>query len=238
MKSTEFGELFGKWVKEINDQKLKLDYDKYCYEVGSTGVASAISRGDLDHKLSPCYAAIYYVASVLGGDDDKLCDKIEQSLWEELRQLLRRCHLKIQSERAEKRRKRKENGKKSFLSNSSVAKPRKSKVTEMGISADPSVSERVKVEFVRENGEDGSSFLFIKRRHAMLLNLLRNNQKMTIRELSEILNATQPGAKCSTATIARDLKSLESAGLLKRVGGRSDSGHWEVTVASRPSHKS
>jgi DeoR/GlpR family transcriptional regulator of sugar metabolism len=44
-----------------------------------------------------------------------------------------------------------------------------------------------------------------------------------------MLNDTQSEVKCSTATIARDLKSLESSGLLKRVGGRSDSGHWEVT---------
>jgi hypothetical protein len=71
--------------------------------------------------------------------------------------------------------------------------------------------------------------LFITHRQEVILDFLRNNQKMTIRELFEKLNATHSEVKCSTATIARDLKSLESSGLLKRVGGRSDSGHWEVT---------
>jgi DNA-binding MarR family transcriptional regulator len=76
--------------------------------------------------------------------------------------------------------------------------------------------------------------LFITHRQEVILDFLRNNQKMTIRELFEKLNATHSEVKCSTATIARDLKSLESAGLLKRVGGRSDSGHWEVTEKRVP----
>jgi predicted HTH transcriptional regulator len=75
--------------------------------------------------------------------------------------------------------------------------------------------------------------LFITHRQEVILDFLRNNQKMTIRELFEKLNDTQSEVKCSTATIARDLKSLESAGLLKRVGGRSDIGHWEVLTHTK-----
>jgi DeoR/GlpR family transcriptional regulator of sugar metabolism len=59
---------------------------------------------------------------------------------------------------------------------------------------------------------------------------LKSDPKLRIDDLKRILESSGLVARCSERTIKRDLKSLESAGLLTRVGGRSDSGHWEVTV--------
>jgi hypothetical protein len=72
--------------------------------------------------------------------------------------------------------------------------------------------------------------LCAKYRQSIILELLMSDPKLRIDDLKRILENSGLVARCSERTIKRDLKSLESAGLLKRVGGRSDSGHWEVTV--------
>jgi hypothetical protein len=98
--------------------------------------------------------------------------------------------------------------------------------------ADAAVVDHIKEEFLAISEKDeGTRKFFMAQRRMMILRMLKEDPKTTIEKLMHKLN-------CSARTIKRDIIVLENIDFLRRVGGRSDSGHWEVRVASLPSSKS
>jgi hypothetical protein len=98
--------------------------------------------------------------------------------------------------------------------------------------ADAAVVDHIKEEFLAISEKDeGTRKFFMAQRRMMILRMLKEDPKTTIEKLMHKLN-------CSARTIKRDIIVLENIDFLRRVGGRSNSGHWKVTVASLPSSKS
>jgi predicted HTH transcriptional regulator len=98
--------------------------------------------------------------------------------------------------------------------------------------ADAAVVDHIKEEFLAISEKDeGTRKFFMAQRRMMILRMLKEDPKTTIEKLMHKLN-------CSARTIKRDIIVLENIDFLRRVGGRSDSGHWKVMVASLPRVKS
>jgi DNA-binding MarR family transcriptional regulator len=221
-------------LETLSKRRIPLNWRLLHKEYGNKNALDDIINGNLEHKTLHPKVVVEYIAELLGGSEAiAFRDKARIAHNNDIDNIY--LHKKMEmSERADGT--CKEIGAKDILNELLFPESSKGKIAKDATGTAPLVSENIKGSLT--NAFDKKGELFIKRRHAVILDLLRNNKKMTIRELSETLNATQPGIKCSTATIARDLKSLESAGLLRRVGGRSDSGHWKVILASLSSGKS
>jgi DNA-binding HxlR family transcriptional regulator len=221
-------------LETLSKRRIPLNRRLLHKEYGNKNALDDIINGNLEHKTLHPKVVIEYIAELLGGSEAiAFRDKARIAHNNDIDNIY--LHKKMEmSERADGT--CKEIGAKDILNELLFPESSKDKIAKDATGTAPLVPKNIKGSLT--NAFDKKGELFIKRRHAVILDLLRNNKKMTIRELSETLNATQPGIKCSTATIARDLKFLESAGLLKRVGGRSDSGHWKVILASLSSGKS
>jgi predicted HTH transcriptional regulator len=208
---------------------INLDQRLFRSEVGTKSSLEDILKGGLNHNAEHFVAVIEYIAQLLKSDE---AGSFTVTATIAVIHDLVKYHRLSDQMKEERKKKRLENRAKK-----DVQTP-----------ADCQESSKAAIHANASNPEFSKGSLTIKKytkaqlcienRRATILNLLRKDEKMTIDELSERLKAISSEIKCSIPTIKNDLKSLESAGLLKRVGGRSDSGHWEVTVASRPSHKS
>jgi predicted transcriptional regulator len=216
---SEFKPCLDKVRATLDDRGINLNKRLFRNEVGTKSSLEDILNGGLNHKAEHFVRVISYIAQLLKSEEAG--SFTVTATMAVIHDLVK--YRKLYDQKREERRKNRLKDKAKKEAEASANCQESSKET---VCTNASSTEVSKESLTVANDKKG---LFITHRQEVILDFLKNNQKMTIRELFEKLNATHSEVKCSTATIARDLKLLESTGLLKRVGGRSDIGHWEVT---------
>jgi predicted HTH transcriptional regulator len=211
---------------------INLDQRLFRSEVGTKSSLEDILKGGLNHNAEHFVAVIEYIAQLLKSDEAGSFTVAATIAF--LHDIVKYHRLSDQMKEERKKKRLENRAKKDVQTPADCQESSKA-----AIHANASSPEFSKESLTIANDtKDTKRSLSIISRRTQILKLLGNDSKMTTEKLLECLNTTETKTPCSIATIKRDLKSLESTGLLKRVGGRSDSGHWEVTVTSRPSHKS
>jgi predicted HTH transcriptional regulator len=200
-------------------------------EVGTKSSLEDILKGGLNHNAEHFVAVIEYIAQLLKSDEAG--SFTVTATIAVIHDLVKYHRLSDQMKEERKKKRLESRAKKEAEATANCQESSKEAVRTNA--SNPEVSKESLT--VANDTKDNKRSLSIIPRRNQILKLLGNDPKMTTEKLLECLNTTETKTPCSIATVKRDLKSLESAGLLKRVGGRSDSGHWEVTVASRPSSK-
>jgi biotin operon repressor len=219
--STRFKQLFAEQRKEMESRDIPWNRDDLRFTVGSSTITDSIITGALKHAVIHCYAVIYYLANLLGGDDP---EKYEQELWEELRKILRECQIKILKDREERRKKRQENRKAKRANKAASPEPENEDCKMDCINNSNAINKRVTTH--RYSIEKAVKYS-PSNRQRKILDLLRKDTTMTYVDLSIYIG-------CARSAIAKDIVRLKELGLLKRVGS-DKTGHW---VASLPSSKS